>query len=216
MAADIMILAVMVLTIFLTMRKGFAMSVVGFFKGFVSLVIAWLFCDDLAEWLMSDTAAGAVIAEKIGDGLSSKWESSDIYMALPDLFKGGASGYGTEALISDGSAKITGLLLTILCFAAIIFLLRGVLTLVCSAFSHRNNEGFVGAMDWLLGLLLGAVLGVLNVFVFLALLLPAVGLFMPEHCEAVMGWLGSSVIAGDLYNNNLLLILFRDFLNFTV
>ena len=74
MAADIMILAVMVLTIFLTMRKGFAMSVVGFFKGFVSLVIAWLFCDDLAEWLMSDTAAGAVIAEKIGGLRTITWK----------------------------------------------------------------------------------------------------------------------------------------------
>ena len=49
-------------------------------------------------------------------------------------------------------------------------------------------------------------------FVLLALVVPAVGLFMPEHCETVMGWLDSSVIAGDLYNNNLLLVLFRDFL----
>ena len=67
-------------------------------------------------------------------------------------------------------------------------------------------------MDWLLGLILGTILGVLYVFVFLALLFPVVGLFMPQQCETVMSWLDSSVVAGDLYNNNLLLILFRDFL----
>ena len=133
-------------------------------------------------------------------------------MALPDLFKesGGSSAAGS--MISQGSVRIAELLLTILCFVAIVFLLRVVLGLLGRAFSHKYNEGFAGVMDWFLGLILGSVLGVLYVFVFLALLLPVVGLFMPEQCETVMGWLDSSVIAGDLYNNNLLLILFRDFL----
>ena len=65
MIMDITVLAVLVLTVFFTMRKGFAMSVVGFCKGFVSLIIAWLFCDDMAAWLMESTGAGKVIAEKI-------------------------------------------------------------------------------------------------------------------------------------------------------
>ena len=212
MVMDIAILAVLVLTIFFSMRKGFALTVAGFFKGFASLIIAWIFCDDLALWLMNSTPVGTRAAERISEGLSAKWESSDIYMALPDLFKesGGSSAAGS--MISQGSVRIAGLLLTILCFVAIVFLLRVVLGLLGRAFSHKYNEGFAGVMDWFLGLILGSVLGVLYVFVFLALLLPVVGLFMPEQCETVMGWLDSSVIAGDLYNNNLLLILFRDFL----
>ena len=90
------------------------------------------------------------------------------------------------------------------------------MSVVGHIFSHHGNEGFVGIMDWLLGLLLGAILGIVYVFVFLALLLPVVGLFMPENCETVLGWLDNSLIAGDLYDNNILLILFRDFLNFAV
>lgn len=212
MVMDIAILAVLVLTIFFSMRKGFALTVAGFFKGFASLIIAWIFCDDLALWLMNSTPVGTRAAERISEGLSAKWESSDIYMALPDLFKesGGSSAAGS--MISQGSVRIAELLLTILCFVAIVFLLRVVLGLLGRAFSHKYNEGFAGVMDWFLGLILDSVLGVLYVFVFLALLLPVVGLFMPEQCETVMGWLDSSVIAGDLYNNNLLLILFRDFL----
>ena len=216
MILDIAILSVMVLTIFFSMRKGFAMSVVGFFKGFVSLFIAWVFCDDLAVWLARSTSVGTRIAEKVSSGLSVKWESSDIYQALPDLFKDNGNGTAADALIIDGSAKIANLFLTIISFVAIVFLLRVVLVAVGHIFSHHGNEGFVGIMDWLLGLLLGAILGIVYVFVFLALLLPVVGLFMPENCETVLGWLDNSLIAGDLYDNNILLILFRDFLNFAV
>lgn len=212
MVMDIAILAVLVLTIFFSMRRGFALTVAGFFKGFASLIVAWFFCDDLAVWLMNSTPAGTKTAERISEGLSAKWESSDIYMALPDLFKESGGNAAADSMISQGSMRIAELLLTILCFAAIVFLLRVVLGLLGRAFSHKYNEGFAGVMDWFLGLILGTVLGVLYVFVFLALLLPVVGLFMPEQCETVMDWLDSSVIAGDLYNNNLLLILFRDFL----
>ncbi len=212
MVMDISILAVLVLTIFFSMRKGFALTVAGFFKGFASFIIAWFFCDDLALWLMNSTPVGTGAAKRISEGLSAKWESSDIYMALPDLFKQSGGDAAAGSMISQGSLRITELLLTILSFAAIVFLLRAVLSLLGRAFSHKYNEGFAGVMDWFLGLILGSVLGVLYVFVFLALLFPVVGLFMPEQCETVMAWLDSSVVAGDLYNNNLLLILFRDFL----
>lgn len=216
MVMDILILAVMVLTLFFSMRKGFAMSVVSFFKGFVSLIIAWVFCDDLASWLSANTAIGTAITDKINRGLAAKWESSDIYAALPDLFKENGADAAAGSLIADGSARIAGLIITIISFAAIVFMLRVVLAFVGRTLSHKNNEGFAGVMDWLLGLLLGTILGILHVFVFLALLLPVAGLFVPEQCQTILGWLDSSVIAGDLYNNNLLLILFRDFLNFSV
>lgn len=212
MVMDIAVLAVLVLTIFFSMRKGFALTVAGFFKGFVSLTIAWFFCDDLALWLMSSTSVGTGAVKRISEGLSAKWESSDIYMALPDLFKQSGGDAAADSLITNGSAKIASLLLTILCFTAIVFVLRVVLGLAGRASSHKYNGGFAGIMDWLLGLILGTILGVLYVFVFLALLFPVVGLFMPQQCETVMSWLDSSVVAGDLYNNNLLLILFRDFL----
>lgn len=210
MVMDIAILIVLILTIFLTMRRGFALSVVSFCKGFVSLIIAWFFCDDAADWLMNKTEVGIRTMEKITAGLSAKWESSDIYLALPDLFKENGGSQLSESLILDGSAKLAQILLTIICFVLIVVLLRLVLAIIGSAFSHKNNKGFTGKIDWLMGLILGMILGVLYVFLFLALLVPVAGLIVPEHCQTIMGWLDSSMIAGDLYNNNLLLILFRD------
>ena len=209
---DIAIFAVLILTIFFSMRKGFALSVASFLKGFASLVIAWFFCDELADFVMSRTGIGTKLSEKIGQSLSSKWESSHIYMALPDLFKDDPAASPGDSLISRGSHEITYLLLTILCFAAIVLVLRAILALASRTFSHRFQGGFTGAADWTLGLLLGIVLGILYVFLFLALIVPAVDIFIPGQCEKVMGWLDSSLVAGDLYNNNLLLVLFRDFL----
>ncbi len=213
MIMDIAILIVLVLTIFLSMRKGFALSVVSFFKGFASLILAWFFCDDLADWLMNKTEIGQKAIEHINEGLTAKWENSDIYMALPDLFKENGSGDISSSLIENGSAKIAQMLLTIVCFVLIVVILRLVLTLIGKVFSYKNNEGFAGKIDWMLGLILGITLGIIYVFLFLALLLPVAGLFMPQYCETIMGWLDNSFIAGDLYNNNLLLIFFRDFLN---
>ena len=210
MVMDIAILIVLILTIFLTMRRGFVLSVVSFFKGFVSLVIAWIFCDDAADWLINKTEIGIRTMERINAGLSAKWESSDIYMSLPDLFKESGGSQLSESLILDGSAKLAQILLTIICFVLIVAVLRLVLAIIGSAFSHKNNDGFAGKVDWFLGLVLGIILGVLYVFVFLALLVPVAGLVAPEYCQTIMGWLNESVIAGDLYNNNLLLILFRD------
>ena len=72
--------------------------------------------------------------------------------------------------------------------------------------------GFVGALDWFLGILMGILLGALSVLLFLALLFPLVGIFLPSYCDTVAGWMEGSYFAADLYNNNLLLILMRDFL----
>jgi len=210
---DIAILAVLILTIFFSMRKGFAMSVVSFFKGFASLIVAWFFCDDLADYAMNKTEIGQRTISAINENVSAKWENSDIYMALPELFKGDGGEDFSSALIQNGAAKIAYILLTIICFVLIVVVLRGGLALIGKLFSHQNNEGFTGAIDWFLGLILGIIVGILYVFLFLALLVPVVSLFIPQHCETIMGWLDNSFIAGDLYDNNLLLVFFRDLLN---
>ncbi len=213
MIMDIAILVVLVLTIFFSMRKGFAMSVVSFFKGFASLIAAWFFCDDLADYAINNTEIGQRTINAINQNISAKWESSDVYMALPDLFKGNGSEDFTSPLIQNGSARVAYILLTIICFVLIVVVLRGGLALIGKLFSHQNNEGFSGTIDWILGLILGIIVGILYVFLFLALLVPVISLFVPQHCETVMRWLDNSFIAGDLYDNNLLLIFFRDLLN---
>ena len=73
-----------------------------------------------------------------------------------------------------------------------------------------HTAGFVGFMDWLLGCVLGVLSGMFYVFVFLAVIVPVTSLFMPEMSETLMTSFAESKIAGNLYDNNILLILFRD------
>ena len=67
---------------------------------------------------------------------------------------------------------------------------------------------------WNFGIAMGQqrIKGALSVLLFLALLFPLVGIFLPSYCDTVAGWMDDSYFAEDLYNNNLLLILFRDFI----
>ena len=208
MIMDLIILAVFALTVYMTMRKGFVMSVVNFLKGFVSLIVAWIFCDDMADWLMNKTEAGIKTMTLLSDSLTSKWESSDIYLSLPEVFK--ESGEFATSLIESGTEKLTSTLLTIICFALIVFGLRLILSIIGNLLSHNHNKGFAGAMDWFLGSVLGIILGLIYVFVLLALMVPVLSLVIPEHCQTVLTWLDESFVAGHLYNNNLLLMLFRD------
>ncbi len=210
MIMDILILGIFSTTIFLSMRKGFAMTVANFFKGVVTLIIAWIFCDDVSAFLTEKTFLGTKISETIQAHLTAKWEDSDMYKALPDLLKAG-SDHGTGDLISEGAASLTAVLMTIFSFVLIVLVLRLAVSLFIHLFSHKENEGFTGAMDWFLGTLLGVILGIISVMLFLAVVLPLVGILMPGQLDTVTALFQGSFFAEDLYDNNLLLILFRDF-----
>ena len=95
------------------------------------------------------------------------------------------------------------------------FLIVLAVGLVCSfltrLFSKQYNGGFFGLLDWLLGGIMGLLSGLFYVFVFLALIVPVTALFMPGLSETLMASFAESRIAGSLYDNNLLLLIFRDF-----
>lgn len=210
MILDLIVLVIFSLTIFFSMRKGFAMTVVSFLRGIASVIAAWLFCDDLALFFLQKTAIGAAAASKIHETLSAKWTSSKTYELLPDLLRDTAD--DTASALIDGSTdKLTMLLLTILCFFLILIGLRLLFSLLLHTFSKEHRGGFVGGMDWFLGILMGILLGAVSVLLFLALLFPAAELFFPAHADTIAGWMEGSYFAEDLYNNNLLLILLRDF-----
>lgn len=212
MIMDLIVLVIFALTIFISIRRGFALCLAKFTKGIVSVVISWLVCDDIARFLIDRSPVGERVSEKIASKLSFKWEQSDIYNAIPKLFKEGTSNFSGE-LITRGASKITELILVILCFILVLVILRAVLGLfVRVAKRSRRKNGVAGKVDKIFGLLLGSITGAFYVFLFLALLLPVGGLFFPEHLPQIMGWFDGSIYSQDLYDNNLILILFRNYL----
>ena len=60
---------------------------------------------------------------------------------------------------------------------------------------------------------MGIISGLFYVFVFLAVITPLTAMFMPSLSETLAQSFSESRVAGDLYDNNFLLLFFRDFLN---
>lgn len=55
MVMDIIIGIIFGVTVFLAMRKGFAITVIHFVQSIASLVLGFMFCDDLKLWLQTKT-----------------------------------------------------------------------------------------------------------------------------------------------------------------
>ena len=211
MIMDILVLAVFALSIFFSLRKGFAAALAGFFKGIAAVVLACFFCDDLAAMLLKVPAVHTFAVQKISQQLSVRWENSDIYKVLPELFTSGENNI-SNLLINEGAGRLSALFLTILSFFLILVGVRLLASAAEKLFSHKERGGCIGFSDRLLGLLFGIVIAIFNILLFLALLLPLVGIVVPSWSETLPQWFEGSYVAKDIYDNNLLLILIRDFI----
>ena len=211
MVMDIAVFAIFVISIFLSMRRGLALMVSGLMKGIVAAAVAWLFCDDLADTLLKVTPIHDFVVGRISEQLSARWESSAIYSDLPSLFTQSSNNF-SETIITEGATKLAWLFLTIIGFLLIFVGIRFVGYLIQKNFSHKEREGFIGFSDKMLGLVLGIIVGLFNVLLVLALLLPVCGFVAPGLSEQLPTWFEGSYFAKDIYDNNLLLILIRDFI----
>ena len=216
MVMDIMVAVIFVGAVFLSMHKGFALTVINFVRSIAALVLAFLFSDDLRDWLAEHTGLETWIqgklTEYLGASLSSAWEDSDLYRIMPDLLQKQtaslANSFGEESAI-----QLTSTFMGILSFCLIVVAIGLAASVLNHLFSKQYNGGFFGFVDWLLGAAMGVVTGVIYVFVFLAVITPVTALFAPDISAGLANSLAESHVAGMLYDNNLLLLFFRDFLS---
>ena len=214
MVMDIMTGIIFIGTVILSMRKGFALTVINFLRVIASIVLGVLFCDDLRDWLLEKTGLGVWIEEtlqkQMADTLTSAWMETDLYAALPEMLQKETLTL-TGSLAGEGAASLSGMLLSMVSFFLIVLAVGLVCSLLIHIFSKQHNRGFFGLLDWLLGGIMGILSGLFYVFVFLALIVPVTSLFMPSLSETLMASFAESRFAGSLYDNNLLLLIFRDF-----
>ena len=209
MIMDIIVGAIFVLTIFLSMRKGFMFTVAFFTKGIFSLVIAYLLCTPLGGFI-EGTELGEATRLRIAEQLTGKWQESELYHALPALFRGEADTMSQD-LIEKTASGINHTAWIILSFIIIVIVIRVVLgALVHATKRSREKDGFTGSLDWFLGLILGVIMGLVAIFIFLALLFPVASLVAPGHAQDIMEWFNGSIFAQGLYDNNLLLLIFTN------
>lgn len=216
MVMDIVVGIIFVGAVILSMRKGFALTVINFIRVIASIVLGSLFCDDVKAWILEKTGLGLWMEEKLqeqmADRLAAAWSETELFEMLPEMLQKETMAL-TSSLAGEGAASLSGTFLSILSFFLIVLAVGIVCSLLNHIFSKQYNGGFFGFLDWVLGAVMGALSGLFYVFVFLAIIAPVTALFMPGLSETLMESLAESRFAGSLYDNNFLLLIFRDFVH---
>lgn len=212
MVMDIIIGIIFVVTVFLAMRKGFALTVIHFVQVIASLVLGFLFCDDLKLWFQTKTNMAELVTEKVEkhmtDYIVSSWSEPKWEGLLPQILREKMD-TATGMLVQDAAQKMIEILLSILSFGLIVIGVSLVCTNLAHFFSKQYNEGFLSFVDWVLGAGMGCCIGIFYVLVFLALITPITEFFMPDLSETLSASFNESYIAGKIYNHNVLLLFFR-------
>jgi uncharacterized membrane protein required for colicin V production len=147
------------------------------------------------------------IADRFGQSLSGAMSGLD---TLPSILTDAISSAGTK-VTSQLSSSMANTIFEIICFVTIILAVKIVLALIIGFFDRKHDEqgSFIGAIDRLLGFAMGAVKGLLIVFLLMAIAIPCANMFFPDKVEAFYSVMQSSYFAHKLYDSNLLLMFIR-------
>jgi uncharacterized membrane protein required for colicin V production len=207
---DILILLIVILSMTFGYRRGFFGTVLRTFGWLLSIIAAIVAYPYATEWLSEHTD----IYNNIRSGLEERFsmhlsaKTGELTEDIPDMLAKAADTLASTFAVSlaEGVAAVC---FGVFVYLVLVFAIKLFASLLSFLFSKRSRrKGILSGIDGFLGLVFGAVRGVLVVFLLLALMLP-VSLFISESANAaVSDALFSSMFAGELYNNNPLLLPF--------
>lgn len=206
---DIIVLAIILFSTIFGARKGFAAAVSSFMQWFLCIALGFFFNDTVKELLQDYTELDESIHRVISEQLSTRIEESPTYRTLPDLF-GGFLKDSPESFGNAAAEPICSALMSVIAFLAVVFGIKVLCALIMFLFSRKHNDGVTGFIDGFLGFLFGMARGLLLALLGFAVLVPVLGLLLPESAQPLIYAIEHSDIASVFYNENVLLILVRD------
>ena len=210
MIFDIIVIAILAFAIFKGYRSGFVYTCIHTVGWIVSVLLGFLWTPKAKEYLAENTDIYTHILEKFSEKVSEMASSSEMFLIeLPDVLQEIFAESANTAALS-WAETLANTAFSIICFIIVVMVVKLVLWLILEVLSKKHASGLTGAVDGILGLIFGLIRGLLFVFLFFALLVPALEFMSPETATAATLGLTESKIAGDLYNNNLLLMIVRD------
>jgi ABC-type bacteriocin/lantibiotic exporter with double-glycine peptidase domain len=212
MVMDIITCCIVIATAVFYMRKGFALTVVSILQWFVCIVVGLLFCGRLKDLVVDKTP----IDEALNSFFAKRFETSvtdtSAFQSVPKLFDSWMK--DATVYISNTTAQgITSVVLSILCFLAIVIAIRIICWLFARLFSKKHHKGVIGFFDGLAGLALGVVMGFFFVLVVFALLVPVLSLLPASISAMINHSFDTSYFSGQIYDNNFLLELLKNLFN---
>lgn len=207
MALDIIVVSIFIISTVRGRRRGFAQTIIKLLAWTAALILGVAFTKDVAEILMSTP-----FSTDINNHLTEMTASGtfDISQYVPDFIGGIITSLGVTEPSQD-TLHFTNAILNVTAFLLIV----GATWLAAAFLIHkmakkRKTKTVIGRVDSSVGMLLGAVKGVILVFLFLALMFPLAGVLMPENLHSINESLNNSYLAGYLYNINPLIRFIRD------
>lgn len=207
MIFDIIILIILLLTMVFGFRRGFVYSFIHTLSLIGTLIAAFFGArfmqGHLEERTMIDDNLYSNLFERFSSTMDSALSPLDTLPLILGRKVEAASG-DTAALAAE---KLTDFLMLVLSFLILFIAIKLICYLIILFFSRKNSDGFIGAVDGLLGMLAGFIKGVLIVFIVLALLVPGMNFMSTASAELFMAALDNSYVAKTLYDANFLLLI---------
>lgn len=211
MILDIIILAILIIAMVSGFRKGFMYAFIHTLGWVISIIFGFAGANFLKEQLVLKTMLDENLYATLSERLTLSFDSATSAADSLPLILGQAVDTATTGAAQLLAQQITELTLSILSFALIVIVLKLLCFLLTRLLSRKSNKGFIGFVDGLLGMVAGSIKGVLLVFLFLMLLLPAVNFMAPESTVIVLSALENSHFAGTLYDANFLVLVLGNF-----
>lgn len=211
---DIFIAALMLTSMIMGYRMGFIASLLKACGWLIALVISVFLHPILVVFLKNALNINVIIANHLKNMVDSGFDIEAFSHLFPKLLLSGFDNLASSA-IDIWAMGVANLIVDILCLMIVTFLIKGLFALISKIASKNDDENVIGFINSLFGMIFGFVKGFLVVSIILCLFLPFTALAGPKISEAATDQLDRSIIARELYDNNLTMIIFKNFENDT-
>ncbi len=204
---DVVVALIFVISTAVGFRQGFVHTFIHTAGWLLSIVLAFAWYAKVENFMRNKTNFYDTVYNKVAERVAEEGSSAGVSFTqnMPVILQEFIDSIKNS--VADAIAMgVSDFLFKVICFLLLVVAIRLVFMLFSSLFSKKNNEGFLGFIDGVFGLLAGAIKGLLIIFLLLALLVPVIGLSSGDSLAAT---LGSSRIASILYDNNYLLLLLK-------
>ena len=210
MIVDIIILAVVVLSGFIGMKKGFTVCVVNLLAVIIALVLALLLCKPLANVIIQNTEIDENLQTTIASGLPMNGEeiAIDANTNLPEGIKNYLS--NTANTLNDAknntiesvSRTLAEEIIIVVSFIVIFIVARAILLVVKVLSKIVNKLPILKQLDKAGGFIVGLIEGLLFVYSMLAI----ISICAPAIANTpILDAINNSFAGKIMYNNNIVL-----------
>lgn len=210
MYLDLIVFAIVVLTMVQGYRHGFVKTVMHMIGWVLSLVAAFVCYPYVLTYIKEKTDFYDAVYQAIETRLAATTNAtSEALMVdgIPDIVKRTFQS-ATDTVVSSTANHIAGILFSIISFLLIMIVIKFALYFIVGLFSKERHGGIISGVDGTLGLITGGIKGMFLVFILLALLVPISHLIGTSF---LLDELDNSLLARELYDNNIVLLAITDF-----